>query len=260
MDDPKVSIITASYNSGRHIGKTIDSVKSQSYENLEHVIVDGNSKDNTLDVIEDKVWSGLTYISEEDSGIYNAINKGLALSTGDLILILNSDDYLEKDVIPKIVKEFTVNVDFTYGSVIFLEKKGDRMIAPMEKINVSNLQSMPFPHISLCVRREVVESLNGYSEGYSIAGDFDFIVRMLLKGYRGKNLNRVIGYALEGGVSDSFESARESYSIVIKYGKPKHLAMLKLVEFWLKYQIRRYMPRVIFEILLKFTGSRYAPK
>lgn len=260
MANLKVSIVTAVYNSEATIEKAIDSVRFQSYQFKEHIIVDGKSSDNTLDIIKSRIWDGLKYISEEDSGIYNAINKGLSMCSGDLIIILNSDDYLEDDILNVIVDAFSEDIDFTYGSVVFIDNDGCRKISPLKNIDLSTLQCMPFPHISLCVRRNVVEDLKGYSEVYAIAGDFDFIYRMIASDYRGLDLERIIGYALGGGVSSDFKASLESYDVVIKNGKPRFFASVKLAEYWIKYQIRKYAPRRLTDFFLKLLGSRYAPK
>ena len=99
----KITIITTSYNSGKTIEDTILSVLSQGYEDFEHIIVDGNSKDNTMDIVRkyEKEYRGrLKYISEPDKGIYDALNKGIQMSTGDVIGFLNSDDkYAKNDVL-----------------------------------------------------------------------------------------------------------------------------------------------------------------
>ena len=103
----KISIITVSFNSASTILETINSVNDQSYKNIEHVFIDGLSTDNTLDIIKKKSSRNPLIISEKDNGLYDAMNKGIKLATGNVIGILNSDDFFKnKLVIDKIVKEF----------------------------------------------------------------------------------------------------------------------------------------------------------
>src|SRR5690554_4968142 len=104
----KVSIITATYNSEAHIADCVRSVNSQTYDNIEHIIIDGASKDNTLEIINSLPNRVTTTVSEHDKGIYDAMNKGIKAATGDIIGILNSDDFFaSNDVIENIVKEFS---------------------------------------------------------------------------------------------------------------------------------------------------------
>lgn len=126
MNDMKVSIITASYNSAATIKQTIISVLQQTYTNIEYIIVDGYSTDNTLQIVKTMLpeFKGrLIYISEQDKGIYDAMNKGIAMATGEVIGILNSDDYFTAhDVIEKMVESFTKDVDAVYGDIHFVRE------------------------------------------------------------------------------------------------------------------------------------------
>ena len=104
----KVSVITVCLNSEKTIRRTIESVLSQTYNNIEYIIVDGLSTDSTVDIVNEYISTGdsIIFSSEKDSGIYEAMNKGIAKSTGDIISIINSDDWLEKDAIYKVVNEY----------------------------------------------------------------------------------------------------------------------------------------------------------
>ena len=113
----RISIITVCYNSEKTIERTIQSVLGQTIEDLEYILVDGGSKDGTLDIIKkyenefiDKGWS-YRYLSEKDNGMYDAMNKGIHLSTGDLIGILNSDDWYEKEALSTVIKEYNITPD-----------------------------------------------------------------------------------------------------------------------------------------------------
>ena len=123
-----VSIITAAYNSDQYIKQTLESVRDQDYDNIEHVLVDGGSKDDTNDII--KSFSHVTnYVSEPDKGIYDALNKGINRATGDVIGFVHSDDYLhDETIITQVAKHLIDNPDVTgvYGDIQFVDdrKKG----------------------------------------------------------------------------------------------------------------------------------------
>lgn len=122
----KISIITATYNSGKTVRYTMESVLAQTYPNIEHIIVDGNSKDNTMDIVrelEPRYNGRLKYISERDKGIYDAMNKGIRMATGDVVGILNSDDfYSSDDIVATLADELMKNeVDAVYGDIHFVD-------------------------------------------------------------------------------------------------------------------------------------------
>ena len=124
----KISIITATYNSEKTLKNTLESVLKQTYTNYEHIIIDGDSKDNTMEIVkqyEEKYQGKLRYISEKDSGIYDAMNKGIKMATGDIIGILNSDDiYANENVLEKIAEKFKqTNCDGTYANLIFMDEE-----------------------------------------------------------------------------------------------------------------------------------------
>ena len=130
IKNPKISIITVSYNSQSTIKHTIDSVSSQTYKNKEYILIDGASKDWTLDILDFKKDKIDTFVSEPDDGIYDAMNKGIKTANGDIVGILNSDDfYYNQDVLSKVAKVFEeTNCDCLYGDLIFVNKGDARKI------------------------------------------------------------------------------------------------------------------------------------
>lgn len=183
----KVSIITASYNSVRTISDSIESVMMQTYENIEYIIVDGGSEDGTLEIIEKyeaKFGDRLKYISERDKGIYDAMNKGIHLSTGDIVGILNSDDYYtSNDVVERLTAAFDDRtVDAVYGDVHFIRNgQPDKVVR-----YYSSKMFHPFwlrfgfmpAHPSFYVRRSVYEQAGDYKLDYRIGSDFEMMVRL----------------------------------------------------------------------------------
>ncbi|MEO7292773.1 MAG: glycosyltransferase family 2 protein, partial [Ginsengibacter sp.] len=119
----KVSIITVTYNSAKYVDDCINSIIRQNYKNIEYIIIDGNSTDGTLDIIKKHSDHIFKWVSQEDSGMYDALNKGIRLATGDIVGILNSDDVLaSEDVISEIVNCFQQNhVDSLYGDLVYVD-------------------------------------------------------------------------------------------------------------------------------------------
>ena len=191
----KVSIITVTYNSGKFLEDCIKSVIMQRYHNIEHIIIDGKSTDNTLSIIK-KYKSHITKsISETDRGIYDAINKGMAMATGDIIGNLNSDDILvDDDVIESIVKAFeNNNVDTVYGDLEYVSAADTNKIIRIWKGRPFNRMRFLYgwmpAHPTFYIKRSLVEKYGYYENHYYTAADYEFMARYLYK-------NRLSAYYL----------------------------------------------------------------
>lgn len=181
----KISIITASFNSSSTIEACVASINQQTYPDIEHIIIDGGSKDNTLEIINSIANRVSIIISEPDKGIYDAMNKGIKLATGDIIGILNSDDFFTSDdVITKIVSAFKTNtIDGVYGDICFvnplnLNKVVRYYSAKWFTTTLFRFGFMP-PHPSFYVRRECYKELGLYKTDYKIAADYELLIRYL---------------------------------------------------------------------------------
>lgn len=181
----KISLITATYNSAATIAGCIASVNTQSYPNIEHIIVDGASKDQTLEIIHSMPNRVTRIVSEPDRGIYDAMNKGIQLATGDVIGILNSDDFFtSNEVIEKIVSAFERHpVDGVYGDICFVKPTNLKKIvryysAAFFKPAMLRFGFMP-PHPSVYVQREKYQELGLYQTDYKIAADYELLIRYL---------------------------------------------------------------------------------
>jgi len=185
MQDIKVSIITVSYNSCKTINDTIKSVGSQTYSNLEYIIVDGFSTDGTIELVKSFGNIVSKFISEKDCGIYDAINKGIRLSTGNIVGILNSDDFFfDNSVIEKVVGQFQDNgIDAVIGDAQFVDPLNTSRIvryysSKYFKTSQFKYGFMP-AHPSFYVKRELFEKYGYYKVDYKIAADFELLIRFL---------------------------------------------------------------------------------
>lgn len=205
----RVSIITVTYNSEATIKDTLESVKNQSYSNIEHILVDGNSKDRTVEII--KSYPHVSKcISERDMGLYDAMNKGLQLATGDVIGILNSDDfYAENDVIQKVAELFErENPDTIYGDLDYVDPvEVNKVIRKWRSGNFNRSKFwygwMP-PHPTFFVKREVYEQVGLFNISLRSAADYELMLRILFKyQYNSSYLPNVLVKMRAGGVSNS---------------------------------------------------------
>jgi len=203
----KISIITVSYNSESTILDTINSVNSQDYSNLEYVIVDGLSKDRTLDIIKENHKGVL--LSEKDKGIYDAMNKGVDLATGDIIGILNSDDfYSDSKVISKVVDTFQKSdCDAVYADLVYVDEKDTTKIIRNWVSGKINKNSFLFgwmpPHPTLFLRKEVYQKFGKFNLSLKSAADYELILRMLYKNQiKVEYLPRVTVHMRAGGQSN----------------------------------------------------------
>ena len=189
----KITLITACYNSAGTLPTAIDSILSQKGVELEYIVVDGGSKDGTIELLKDyepKFNGRMRWISEPDYGMYDAINKGIAMATGDEVGILNADDVLASDkTLAKIATQFRERVEAVYADIRFV-KDGETVEALRSAKTVRYCSAKRWrpwmfrfavmvPHPSFYVRRECFERLGGYSLDYRICADFELELRYL---------------------------------------------------------------------------------
>ena len=203
----KVSIITISFNAMVTIKKTLLSVANQSYKDIEHIIVDGNSKDNTIDICKSYLHIS-KIISEPDKGVYDAFNKGIKLATGDVIGFLNADDvFFNENSVQEIVNTFSnKEIDIVYGNLDYINKEGkvirNWISRPYQKGLVKKAW-MP-AHPTFYCKKEVYDRLGGYNDSFKIAGDFELCLRFLeINNIPSFYLNKKIVKMLVGGISNT---------------------------------------------------------
>jgi glycosyltransferase involved in cell wall biosynthesis len=185
MLKPVISVITVSRNCEATIIDTINSVLSQSYPAIEYIIIDGSSTDGTVDLISSFGSRISKFISEPDDGMYDAINKGIRLSSGNIIGILNSDDFFyDKEVISRVAEAFSENdIDAVYGDVKFVDPKNTSEIVRNYSSKHFNRGRFKFgfmpAHPSFYAKRELFEKFGYYKTDYTIAADFDLLIRFI---------------------------------------------------------------------------------
>lgn len=183
----KVSIVTCTYNSAATVADTINSVNSQTYPDIEHIIVDGVSKDNTVEIANKLSTYRQHVICEKDKGIYDAFNKGIKAATGDIVGVLNSDDFFtSSDVVANIVKAFEGNdIDAVYGDVHFVN--ANDLSKPVRYYSSAYFRpwmmrmGFMFAHPSFYVKKSLYDKLGIYRTDFKIASDFELLLRFIYK-------------------------------------------------------------------------------
>ena len=218
---PKISIITIVYNNVKDIRYTLSSVACQTYPNIEYIVVDGLSNDGTLDVIEEYKSHITTLVSEKDKGIYDAMNKGLNLATGDYVLFLNSGDELfESETLNKIFSKGD-NADIYYGETKLINEEreiiGDRRHKTPEKFDWKSFKyGMNVCHQAIYIKREITCD---YDMQYQLSSDIDWVIKAAKKAKKIVNVKEYVAKYLVGGMSQQRhkQSLKERYEIFKKY-------------------------------------------
>ena len=181
----KISIITAVLNGRNTIGDTIKSISDQVYKNVEHIIIDGGSTDETVEVIKRYINNTTKLISEPDKGIYDALNKGLRLSSGDIVGILNGDDFYAHEKVLEIVAGVFEknNVDSCYGDLQYVDKIDINKVTRYWKSSEYRHGKFKYgwmpPHPTFFVRREIYEKFGCFDTDFQIAADYELMLRFL---------------------------------------------------------------------------------
>lgn len=181
----KVSIITVSLNAAKSIADTLTSVAAQSHNDIEHIVIDGGSTDGTQEVVS-RFPHVAKFVSEKDNGLYDAMNKGLALATGDIVAILNADDfYMHTGIIAKIVHCFKKDdVEAVYGDLVYVNASFDKVIRTWKAGNYKPskfYQGWMVPHPTFFVKRSLYENLGYFNTSLKYAADYELMLRFMFK-------------------------------------------------------------------------------
>jgi glycosyltransferase involved in cell wall biosynthesis len=205
----KISVITIVYNGEAFIERTIKSVIGQTYSNIEYLIIDGNSKDNTLEIAKKYQNSIAKLVSEPDKGLYDAMNKGLKLATGDFVIFMNAgDEFFDKDVLTNCINRDNGASDIYYGETMYVSETFQE-IGIRSKVTPHSLPSnltwkdmkhgMVVCHQSIIIRKNICSE---FDIKHPFCADIDWIIKALKKTNRVLNSNTIISKYLKGGLSD----------------------------------------------------------
>ena len=224
----RISIITCVLNNSNLIKKSIKSFQTQIYKNKEHVIIDGGSIDGTLEVIKKFKNRNLILSTSSDNGIYDALNKGINLSSGEIVGILHSDDFYNDNKVLKTIAETfkKTDADLVYGDLVYVNKKSPFKVLRYWKAGKyfeKNLFNgwMP-PHPTVFIKRSVFNRIGKYKTNYQISSDYDFLVRV----FRKKNIKKIyipkilvnmrIGGMSNNSIKNIFKKSIEDFKIIKK--------------------------------------------
>jgi len=225
-----LTIITAVFNREDTVGHALASLSSQSYPHVEHVVVDGASTDNTLEVVRAHAVRRVSIVSEPDRGIYDALNKGLARMTGDVVGLLHSDDmFADADVLARVAQAFSSeDVLAVYGDLHYVSREDPNRVVRHWRSGEFHPDRLRYgwmpPHPALFLRRSVIERLGGYDTSFRIGGDYDAILRYFSSdGFRAAYIPEVLVKMRVGGESNRslgriMRKSREDYTAIRRNG------------------------------------------
>jgi glycosyltransferase involved in cell wall biosynthesis len=216
----KISIVTVVFNNCDTIERAITSVLGQNYKDVEYIVVDGGSTDGTLEILGKYADRISRIISEEDNGIYDAMNKGIKVATGDIVAILNSDDsYFDNTILSEVAKTFIrYNTDTVFADVILVKQHKQESIVRYYRSNNFKVWHLRFghmpPHATFFAKRQIFQKHGFYNTNYKISADFDLILRFLyIHKVSSKYIPRIFVRMSMGGIST------QGFSSIIKMNK-----------------------------------------
>jgi glycosyltransferase involved in cell wall biosynthesis len=251
-----ISVITPCFNickDGRldYFKKMMDSVHNQSYINIEHIVVDGGSTDGTLSILEEYIRKGwiTKLVSEKDKGVYEAMNKGIKLSKGNYINIMNTDDYLlDLNYFEKSISKLR-KYDFVHADRIIKSRNNKK--ESIKKGNELNaFFRMPFRHQTMIIKKDVFNDVGLFDENYVIASDYKWVVNMLLSNKKGFYFPRLIICSLDGGVSSNRQKCIEEVSKILfeSYGMKYNLSLDECQKIYLRKISFSLLTKIIFKV------------
>ncbi len=240
----KFSIITATYNSDKTLIDNILSVNNQSYRHIEHLFIDNESTDNTLEIIESSSKRSTKVVSQKDDGMYFALNKGIDLAEGEIIGILNSDDkFFDSDIIKNVYDAFIKNdCDLVWGNVNIVKKDSNRIHrvynANFNPIKCFEYGIMP-PHPSIFIKKELYNKFGKFNTAYEIASDYDLILRLIrIEKVKTKYINKCFAEMKTGGKSSISINSFINLNLEINRINKIHFVDYSIWKFLIKIIIR----------------------
>lgn len=223
---PKITILTASYNAAATIEQTIVSVVYQDYPNLEYIIIDGGSTDGTIDILKKYEKDGLRWISEPDRGLYDALNKGVGMASGEYIEVLGGDDALvDQNIISRIVHQIELNTDILCGQAWCVDEKSSMQFPYFNEIarNKETYQGGMVPHAAMFARKELLLQ-HPFDINYRIAADYKFFLQCYYdEMVRIQYSDEMVAFFSIAGISSDMQACyKEDNRIYEELGLPFH--------------------------------------
>lgn len=245
MDTPVVTIITVCRNAEKTIAKTIKCVLYQTYPHIEYLIIDGLSIDGTMNVVKEyePFFKGrMKWMSEQDSGIYDAMNKGIRRATGKIIGIINSDDWYELDAVEKVVKSYQENGDGVYYGILRVMENGKEVM--LKSTNYKFLYRDIIGHPAYFVAKIIYQTYGLFNLNYKTASDYEFMMRLIQRSVRFFQIDFILANFNYGGTSSNFdiETFIEYEKIRYMYG---YITKRKMEYLVLRLKLRRLLRFII---------------
>lgn len=241
---PKISIITITYNSEKYLDRAIQSVASQNYPNLQYIIVDGGSRDKTVDIIKKNKGSIDRWISEPDKGISDAFNKGIDMADGEIIGIINSDDGLEPGALYELANSYEPDIDVYRGKVVLWKEDSGTRVEEIPSMKITTSGMSKISHQSTFIRKSAYEKYGKYNIGYKYAMDYDLLLRYYRNGAKFKYVDKTLAFYSLGGLTfNSNNKARlNELSEIISHYSSSNLDVFK---FQLIFRIKELINRIL---------------
>jgi glycosyltransferase involved in cell wall biosynthesis len=216
-DRPLVSIVTVVYNGEKTLEHTIASVERQTYPNVEYIVIDGGSSDGTTGIIKRHEHSIRSWVSRPDQGMYHAMNEGISRSTGELVGVINSDDWYEPDAVEIAVREFLSSDRRTviYGITRYYGERGLDMILSYDH---SKLPTRMINHPACFVPSALYREYGTFDTKYRVAADYELLLRLFRHGVPFRHVERILANFRHGGFSADNTSAKEALEIRLEHG------------------------------------------
>jgi glycosyltransferase involved in cell wall biosynthesis len=259
---PLFSVITVVLNGEKYLEESILSIIKQTYKNIEYIIIDGGSTDGTLDIIRKYNDFIDFWISEKDNGLYHAMNKGIALSRGDFVGFVGSDDYLYSSTLEKLAEAaLKETIDYTVGPVDIIKKNGQLvekvLVLPNFLVKKRFIFDMATHHLSFYVSKRIIDEIKNFDENLKTRSDYDMTIRVISASKKYYSFVDSVGAFRLGGVSGSYKSYFENFYILRKHGVSIFKSVLNIVPSLIKVFIMKNFPAVIINWLRKnFSSGR----
>lgn len=255
MQKNKFSVVTVSFNAAATLRECIESVLKQDGVDVEYIIIDGRSTDGTVEIIKEYADQLAYWVSEKDAGIYDAMNKGIAQATGELIGIINSDDWYAPGALKTVYDQHLKNPNTViHGDMMLVSENGVDVYslpAPDHPSVQGEFKKMTVNHPATFVPRHLYEKYGTFDLSYRLSADYELIIRLLSKGVLFVPLHQVTSYFRLGGQSGGVKTYEENFAIQRKYGRSLLGASGWYVKAMIKLWVAQHLPTPAWALINK---------